>query len=240
MKCNVCELEFPSFLSRQDAEGEYSLYCPLCNSEERHRALVSRFSKKWAKNKLRMLDVGPFPPLVRYFQKQFEGKQQVSYIAGDIKPVTNGVLEFDVQQDHFTIAPCDLILALHVFEYVKFEYKAMQVLFNSLKEGGELLFDADLTAEKTDRGEDEGEVSEVPQRVMKGQALEVPRVFRGKMLTEQQREKRFGSRTRYRRYGKKDVKEFLEEFGLKAKVVTVDADESLGISKSQQFFIAER
>jgi SAM-dependent methyltransferase len=240
MKCNVCDNEFPQFNSRQGADGEYSLYCPLCNSEERHRALVSRFSKKWEKNNLRMLDVGPFPPLMKYFLKQFEGKANVSYIPADIKPLTNGMIQLDIQEDHFTIAPCDLILATHVLEYVRYEYKAMQVIYNSLKEGGELIFDADLKEGNSDRGEDEGEISEAPARVKTGTLLDVPKQYRGKILTEDIRAVRFGDRLRYRKFGKHDVKEFLESFTLKAKIITVDANEELGLSKSHQFVLAEK
>ena len=213
MNCNVCGNEVPQFISRLRFDGTTSLDCPICQSYQRHRALVKGFSALWAQD-IRLLHIGPYSATVKYFWRTVEGRPGFSYIPVDVRPREFGVINLDISRVALKIAPSDVVICKHVLEYVVNDVQAMENITESTKSGGKLILDVPLKSGVTDR----------------------PNV----MPKEAERITRFGQADHLRYYGEDDILGWVSVFGFTVDFQKINADASIGLDVPYWFIVGQK
>jgi len=243
MKCNVCNSEVPEFVPRLRSDGTFSADCPICQSYQRHRALIKGFKQLWEDKDVRVFHVGPYAPVVTYFKKIEDANPNFSYFPADVRPRMNGVHQLDIQKDDHVVAPVDVIICLHVLEHCKFDYKAIEGIASALKVGGNLILEVPLKKGVTDRGETDEELAELEKDKSKAKKPKTrtdgkfEREVVGTILPEGDRIKRFKEHNHYRYYGEDDIFDFLQSVGLDGTFVEVDPDEQIGLAEPYRFIV---
>jgi len=229
--CNVCGSEIPDFKKRVRTDSSISKDCPICDSYDRHRALIAQYGDVLKKDGVRVLHIGGYAPVIHHLFTALESLKDTSYIPIDQKPTTKRTLVLDITRQVLQIEPVDYIICLHVLEHIIDEDQAMQNISKNLKKGGRLILDVPLKGGKTDRGYDSDEENAKFKDVKKDKV---------KVLGSSQRLSKFGNEGHFRMYGKSDILDFVNAYGFNAKFVKVKKDDNIGLEKDYQFIEGEK
>jgi len=141
-RCNICG-EYVDMLPYNHISGRR---CPLCDSLERHRALVDLV--EWCYDDHSPESVLHFAPekcVVRYLSELFDGE----YRTADIRPGIGDDTE-DIQNLTYADNRFDLIICLHVLEHVPDDKAAISELLRVLKPGGFAIIQVPIASGRID------------------------------------------------------------------------------------------
>jgi len=227
MKCNVCDNEIPQFVREEQPDKSFSLTCPICRSVERHRALLKGFSSLWGSD-IRLVHVGPHSAVVRHFWETVEQRPNFAYLPVDFKRHMSQIVKIDLESPNVELNPADLVICLHVLDTVLDENTAMENITRWLKTSGKLIFDVPLQEGKTDRGYEKAKDNKHDKNKKKKDQ---------KVITESERESKFGNKLKLRKYGQDDILDFVDSFGFKSTFETVSKDDEIGIESDYKFIV---
>lgn len=130
--CPVCGAHLARFLPNPRT-GRPDSVCPVCGSQERHRATWPFLwtQTPLAKPPLRMLHVAP----ERCFERVLRRQEGLDYVTMD-RDKEHVMVRTDLTNLVFEGADFDLILCNHVLEHVPDDRAAMEELFRVLRPGG--------------------------------------------------------------------------------------------------------
>lgn len=149
MGCILCEQASPGF-------GP----CSHCGSYPRHRELAWFVARKVALPEgAKVLEIGPAPVQLAYFPRLL---QQARYTAVDSSAVAGETrvkaphrfLRMEATRLTFSDQSFDLILASHLFPYIRSDYQAMSQVHRCLKEQGMAILSAPVLPGKTRKASD--------------------------------------------------------------------------------------
>lgn len=132
--CRLCGWEGPWFFSF--AAGRWvrrRALCPRCGSLERHRLLLGAFQslRPTLPARLRLLDIAPNPGFTLYCSRD----PSIEYLSVDlVSPLA--MRHMDIQQMDFPDASFDVVVCVHVLDYVRDDRKAIREIRRVLASGG--------------------------------------------------------------------------------------------------------
>jgi SAM-dependent methyltransferase len=187
--CPVCEQR--SFFVPYGDPSRPLARCPVCGSLERHRLLYLYLRQKTNlfKDRLSVLHFSPEKGLSAALRAQ----RNLTYATSWYEP--DRPADFHLDLTHLTLADesWDVIIAYHILEHITEDRKAMREMYRVMKPGG-------------------WAVVQVPVRD-EPDSLEDPSV-----VTEKERDERFGQYDHVRYYGWKDFADRLKEAGFEVKI----------------------
>ncbi len=130
--CPVCGAKVSRFLANPRT-GRPDSVCPVCGSQERHRATWPFLCAQTplAKPPLRMLHVAP----ERCFERLLRRTPGLDYVTMD-RDKEHVMVRTDLTNLVFDDAEFDLVVCNHVLEHVPDDRAAMEELFRVLRPGG--------------------------------------------------------------------------------------------------------
>ncbi len=190
--CPCCENYYNSFLPWGKGPGfnhRKDAVCPGCGSFERQRLIWLFFKNKTNifKENLRILHFGPH----YYIFKKLKKLSNLNYTSADLySPFVD--YKMDIRKIRFKENYFDVIICIHVFQFIQEDVKAMNELFRVLKPGGWAIIQTELDSKRE-------------------------KTFENPLITSpEQRKKFFGLESHIRIYGR-DYKERLEKGGFKVE-----------------------
>lgn len=144
MSCIFCQQTEPGFSP-----------CNHCGSLPRQRQVAWFVANKVALSQgSKVLEIGPAPVQLRYFPNLL---REARYTAVDVLPPQGALalapphrfLEMEATRLTFSDQSFELILANHVFPFIRSDYQAMSQVHRCLKGKGVALLDAEISLPKT-------------------------------------------------------------------------------------------
>jgi SAM-dependent methyltransferase len=140
VECNICGWRGASFLplrSPGHSQEDQNVYCPVCGSYERHRALAEYLRRENVLDSLGdVLEVGS--GLVTAYRRMVQqcGNR---YVSLDLWPGFSDV-QGDIVQSPFGSGAFDTVLCSHVLEHVADDFQALHEVRRIVKPSGLVVF----------------------------------------------------------------------------------------------------
>ncbi len=145
--CPICKSEIRCYIPYGKPKMRYHAQCPVCLGAERERLLARYLELHWedltghrtrAGEKIRLLHVAP----ELGFYKRFQDREDIEYYPVDFNPnypypivKTVDITDIPYPEDSF-----DLIICIHVLQYVEDEKRGLEEIHRVLGHGGSAVF----------------------------------------------------------------------------------------------------
>lgn len=145
--CPVCDTKVQKFLNHLET-GKPNSWCPICESEQRHRLDLLFFRKNtnlFDSSSKKMLHVAPELSIKPILQRE----KKLDYITADLND-PDAMVKMDITEIQFPDETFDVIYCSHVLEHVIEDWKAMGEFYRVLKTGCWAVLQVPINVEVTE------------------------------------------------------------------------------------------